>query len=142
VLSKEESRGFAVATGLGEGVCAGSSGYIEFNIELRIVFLALTLLWLGWQGVAACSFDLGELIGLEVLSFGERDSILSTPLSDSKWWNDCENGCLEGHDDRGDLSDVIDGSERECADGMLDWKDLLFLFCLWIEGGLGGGKQG
>ena len=46
--------------------------------------------------------------------------MLSTPLSDSKWWNDWENGCLVGRDVIGDFGDVIDGSEREYGEGMLD----------------------
>ena len=58
--SKEESRGFAEATGLGGGGGTDSSGYIVFNSELRIVFLAWRLFWLDWQGVAAGSTDLGE----------------------------------------------------------------------------------
>ena len=141
-LSKEESRGFAVTTELGGGGCADCSGCIEPKSELSIVFLALRLFRLDWQGIDAGSTDLGELMGLEVISFGERDSIDSTPLSDSKWWNDCEKGCLLGRDVREDFSDVIDGSERERVEGMLDWRDLLFFLRFWPEGGLGGGKQG
>ena len=138
-LSKEESRGFAVATELGGGGCSDCSGCIEPKSELSIVFLALRLLR---QGVDPGSTDLGELIGLEVISFGERDSMDSTPLSDSKWWNDCEKGCLLGRDVTEDFSDVIDGSERERVEGMLEWRDLLFFRRFWPEGGLGGGKQG
>ena len=117
-LSKEESRGLAVATELGEGSCVDCSGFIEPKSELSIVFLALRL---NWQDVDAGSTDLGELMGLEVMSFGERDSMDSTPLSDSKWWNDCEKGCLLGPDVRGDFGDVIDGSERERIEGRFDW---------------------